>query len=231
MAVKNTIVSCETCLVKWKGFQKLSGEELQMINNNRYEATFKPGEIMIKQGSPASNALFLVSGMAKTYIEGLKGRNSIMSIARPGRLIMGPGAYVNLRYTYSVAAITAVQACFINFDIFRHLVKVNGEFAEALLIDISTKSLRSHMRMVSLTQKKMPGRLAEVLLYFADEIFHSDEYEMILSRKELGEMTNMAKESVVRILGDMEESGLVRSDASAIKILDRNKLMMISEKG
>jgi len=231
MSEKNTIVSCETCLVRWKGFEHLTKTELQMINENRYEATFKPGEIMIKQGSPASNALFLASGMGKSYIEGIRGRNFIMSIVQSGRLIMGPGAYVNSRYTYSVAAISFVQACFIHFDIFRQLVKTNGDFAEALLEDISAKSLRSHVRMVNLTQKKMPGRLADVLLYFADEIFHSDDYEMILSRQELGEMTNMAKESVVRILKGMEKSGVIDSTSSRISILDKDKLLMISEKG
>jgi CRP-like cAMP-binding protein len=231
MTEKNTIDSCETCTVRWKGFERLSKTELQMINENRYEANFKPGEIIIKQGSPASNALFLASGMAKTFIEGIRGKNFLMSIVQPGRLIMGPGAYVNSRYTYSVAAITSVQACFIHFDIFRQLVKTNGEFAEALLEDISAKSLRSHTRMVNLAQKKMPGRLAEILLYFADEIFHSDDYEMILSRQELGEMTNMAKESVVRILKEMEESGAINSTSSTISILDKKKLEMISENG
>jgi len=231
MSEKNTIVSCETCVVRWKGFEHLTKSELQMINENRYEATFNPGEIMIKQGSPASNALFLASGMGKTYIEGIRGKNFLMSIVQPGRLIMGPGAYANLRYTYSVAAISSVQACFIHFDIFRQLVKTNGDFAEALLEDISTKSLRSHIRMVNLAQKKMPGRLAEVLLYFADEIFHSNDYEMILSRQELGEMTNMAKESVVRILKEMENSGVIDSTSSRIHILDKEKLLMISEKG
>ena len=231
MTEKNLIVSCESCTAKWKGFERLSKSELQMINENRYEANFRPGEIILKQGSPASNALFLASGMAKTYIEGIRGRNFLMTIVQQGRLIMGPGAYVNSRYTYSVAAISSVQACFIHFDIFRKLVKANGNFAETLLEDISAKSLRSLTRMVNLAQKKMPGRLAEVLLYFADEIFHSDEFEMILSRQELGEMTNMAKESVVRILKEMEESGAISSTSSSVIILDKNKLRMISEKG
>ena len=68
------------------------------------------------------------------------------------------------------------------------------------LEDISAKSLNSLTRMVNLAQKRMSGRLAEILLYFADEVFIKDEYEMILSRQELGEMTSMAKECVVRIL-------------------------------
>jgi len=231
MSDANLIESCETCTKAWKNFRTLSKSELRYVNENRYEATFKPGEILVKQGSPASNALFLASGMAKIYMEGINGKNFIMSIAKPGRLIMGPGAYVNSRHTYSVSALTIIQACFISFGVFRHLVKVNGAFAEAMIEDISAKSLRTHARMVNLTQKKMPGRLAEALLYFANDIFNSDEYEMILSRQELGEMTNMAKECVVRILKEFEESRVIYSDSSKIKILDRRKLTLISNRG
>ncbi len=231
MSDNNLTENCESCSVRWENFKHLTKAELQLINENRYEAVFKPGEILLKQGSPASNALFLASGMAKSYIEGIGGRNFIMSIVLPGRLIIGPGAYVNSRHSYSVSALTAVQACFISFEIFKYLVKVNGDFAESLLEDISVKSLRTLTRMVNLAQKKMPGRLAEILIYFADEIFHSDEFEMMLTRQELGEMTNMAKESVVRILKEMEVSGVLISTSSYIKILEKEKLQQISEKG
>jgi len=231
MSEVNTIENCENCPVQWKGFQHLTREELHLINENRYEATFKQGEVIIKQGSPASNALFLATGMAKNYYEGIKGKNFIMSILLPGMLIMGPGAYVNSRYAYSVSALTPLQACFISFDIFRNFVRINGDFAESLVEDISIKALRSHIRMVNLAQKKMPGRLAEVLLYFSDEIFKSDEYEMILSRQELGEMTNMVKESVVRIMKEMENSGVISAESSYIKIIDKEKLRQISGKG
>jgi CRP/FNR family transcriptional regulator, polysaccharide utilization system transcription regulator len=231
MAVVNLITSCESCTHRWKNFQHLTKDELSLLNENRYEATFKPGEIILKQGSPTSNALFMASGMAKTYIEGLNGKNFIISIALPGKLILGPGAYVDSRHTYTVAAITSVQACFINFDVFKRLVRENGAFAESLLEDISAKSQGTLNRMVALSQKKMHGRLADALLYFSDVVFKNDEYEMILSRQELGEMTNMAKECVVRILKELEDSGLIYSDSSKIKILDREKLEQISVKG
>lgn len=231
MSGLNLIDNCENCTGQWKNFKLLTKSELQMVNANRYEATFKPGEIMLKQGSPASNALFMANGLAKTYIEGNSGKNFIMYIALPGKLIMGPGAYVNSRHTYSVAAITTVQACFISFEIIKQLVRDNGAFAESMLEDLSEKSVKSHTRMVNLAQKRMSGRLAEILLYFSDEVFHNDEYEMILSRQELGEMTTMAKECVVRILKELEDSGIIYSDSSKVKILDRNRLIQISDKG
>ena len=231
MAGINLINNCESCASGWKNFQHLTKSELTLINENRYEAAFRPGEIMIKQGSPASNALFMANGMAKTYIEGISGKNFIMGIALPGNLIMGPGAYVNSRHNYSVSAITPVQACFISFEIFKQLVRVNGAFAEGFLEDISAKSLRSQYRMVNLAQKRMSGRLADALLYFSDDVFKEDEYEMILSRQELGELTSMAKECVVRILKELEDSGVIYSDSSKIKILDKKRLIQISEKG
>jgi CRP-like cAMP-binding protein len=231
MAGQNLIKGCEDCVHGWKNFQHLTKSELAFVNENRYEANFRPGEIMIKQGSPTSNALFMSSGLAKTYIEGINRKNFILGIALPGKLIMGPGGYVNSRHTYSVSAITAVQACFISFDVLKRLVRENGDFAESFLEDISAKSLNSLTRMVNLAQKRMSGRLAEILIYFADEVFHKDEYEMILSRQELGEMTSMAKECVVRILKELEDSGVIYSDSSSIKILDRERLIQISEKG
>jgi DNA-binding PadR family transcriptional regulator len=85
--------------------------------------------------------------------------------------------------------------------------------------------------MVSMAQKRMSGRLAEVLLYFSNEIFNSDAYDMIMTRQELGDMTSMAKECVVRILKEMEDSGIIYSDSAKVKILDRRKLIAISEKG
>jgi hypothetical protein len=41
----------------------------------------------------------------------------------------------------------------------------------------------------------------------------------------------MAKECVVRILKELEDSGVIYSDSSSIKILDRERLIQISEKG
>jgi CRP/FNR family transcriptional regulator, polysaccharide utilization system transcription regulator len=227
----NLIHDCKNCPQAWKNFHLLTEKELEIVNQNRYEATFKAGEIMIKQGSPTSSALFMAKGIAKTYIEGINGKNFILDIAMPGRLVTGPGVYVDARHTFSVSALSPVQACFIGFDIIKQLLRTNIPFAESMMTDISARSIRSQTQMINLIHKKMPGRIADALLYFSDEVFMSDEYEMILSRQEFGEMTNMARECVVRILRELEDSGVIYSDAAKIKILDKEKLIRISEKG
>ncbi len=231
MYTDNKIISCESCNRCWPNFKTLTSAELELINKNRYEASFKPSEIIIKQGSPSSSAIFLLSGLAKVYMEGYAGKNLILNLAEPSTLLAGPGVHVNSRYCYSVAAITHVQACFINFDIIRQVMSVNPGFATGFIEDLSDKALKLHEKVLNLTQKKMHGRLAEALLYFADNIFRSDEFEMLLSRQELGEMTNMAKESVVRIIGELENENIIHATPRTVRILDKEKLTVISEKG
>ncbi len=231
MFSENVISSCEFCTNCWSNFRNLAKEERDLVNSNRYEASFKPGEIIIKQGSPSSNAIFLLSGLAKVYMEGYSGRNIILDIAEQGTLLAGPGVHVNSRYSYSVAAITQIQACFISFDVLRKIININPQFASGFIEDLSEKSFKMHQKVISLTQKKMHGRLAEALLNFSDNIFHSQEFEMLLSRQELGELTNMAKESVVRILGELEDEKIIQATPRSVKILDRDKLRIISEKG
>jgi len=223
--------SCENCIVAWKNFKTLTSDELKLIDESRYEATFKPGEMILKQGSPAGSAVFLAKGIAKIFIEGIDGRNFILGMALPTNLILGPGVHISNRHSYSVSALTVVQACFINFDLINQLIRQNPSFALGMLEDLSQKSYMVHNKLVSLTQKKMHGRIAEALLFFSDVVFKSDKYEMILSRQELGEMTNMAKESVVRILKELERTGVIESGPSRIEILDKEKLRLISERG
>ncbi|MGE5418918.1 MAG: Crp/Fnr family transcriptional regulator [Chloroflexota bacterium] len=223
--------ACKKCSGNWKNFLFLTENEMQLVNNNRYEASFRPGEIMIKQGSPATHALFIANGLAKVYMEGIKGKNFLLEIAKPGTIIMSPGAYINSRHTWTVAALTQAQACFVSIDILKKSVTSNGEFAKGLLADMSERALVTQRKMVSQAQKRMSGRLAEILLYFATDIFGKDEYEMILTRQELGEMAGMAKECVVRILGEFEDKGLIYSDSVRLKILDREQLAEIAEKG
>ena len=227
----NVKISCKNCKQGWGNFKNLTEDELDFVNENRFQANFQAGEIIFKQGSPVSNAVFLINGMAKIYIEGFDKKRMMVGIAKPMRLIAGPGTFVDDRHHYSVAALNDVTACFIKMDVLKGFVNTNGKFAEGWLRDISQKALGTFYKFLSHTQKKMHGRLAETLLYLADEVHNSDYFTMLLSRQELGELSGMAKESVVRILKDLAQDKIIEDNCPHIKILNRKKLQMISNMG
>lgn len=229
--IKRNICRCDECNEGWANFRVLTDKQLDLLEENRYEAIFRPGEMIIKQLSPASNAVFLKSGMAKIYMEGQGQKNLIINIVKPGRMIVGPGIYTDLRYSYSVASIDEVKACFIGINVIKELFSQNKEFAEGLIREMNMMSHFYLEKLLSMTQKKMPGRVAEILLYLANEVFESDEFKPLLTRQEMADMAGMAKESIVRILKDFSNEGIICSDCPSIKILRKDKLEMISENG
>ncbi len=222
---------CKHCSCRWPNFDRLTDEEYDLVNSHRFQAHFKAGEIIFKQGSPSSNAIFLTTGLGKIFVEGYDDKNIILALAKPTRLIVGPGTFVDNRHHYSLAAITEVSACFVDINIIKKLLYQNQAFAEGFLKDISHKSLDTFHKLISFSQKKMHGRLAEGLLHLANDIFESDAFNCALSRQELGELTGMTKESVVRLLKEFHDDRIIDIDDRQISIIDRQKLQKINASG
>lgn len=223
--------SCDMCNKKSQLFQMLSEEEEAILNMNRYEVVFKTGENIIKQGTAATHLIMLTSGMAKLFIEGLDSKNLILELIQPWKLFGGPGIYNDNRYHYSVTAIEPTSTCFIDCQQIKHLIRKNPDFAEAFIANFSYTSVKTLDRMVSLTQKQMHGRIADVLLYLSKEVYNSPDFELSLSRQDIGDLSGMTKDSAIRILKEFENEDIIKLEGKKVSIAKNRVLEEISLKG
>jgi CRP/FNR family transcriptional regulator len=209
----------------------LNEEEQSILNQDRYEIGFKTGENIIKQGTASSHIIMLSSGIAKMSIEGLDNKSLILQLVLPWKIYGDPGLYVDNRYHYSVTAIEPCTACFIDIQNVKSLIRTNGQFAEAFISNASYNSVRTYEKLVSLTQKQMHGRIADILIYLSKEIYLSDTIELSLSRQDIGEFSGMTKDSAIRILKEFENEGIIKVDGKKIGILNKELLQEISIRG
>jgi CRP/FNR family transcriptional regulator, polysaccharide utilization system transcription regulator len=230
-AKSGNCVNCNQCNLKAPIFKMLSEEELTILNQNRYEVGYKTGENILKQGTALSHLIMLTSGIAKMYIEGLDNKNVILELILPWKIHGGPGLYVDNRYHYSITAIEPCTACFIDIQNIKTLLHRNGDFTEALVGNSSLNSVRTFERLVSLTQKQMHGRIADILIYLNKEIYQSDNFELSISRQDIGELSGMTKDSAIRILKEFENEGIIKVDGKKIGILNKELLQEISIRG
>jgi CRP/FNR family transcriptional regulator len=121
------------------------------MNNNRYEVSFKPGEVMFKQGTPATHFLCLTKGLAKIYIEGY-GKNLIIGLVKPVEYILGPGIYVDNRHHYSASAIEDSTACLVDVNTFKQMTRKNPDFAEEFIHRISLMTIFNFEQFTSPTK-------------------------------------------------------------------------------
>lgn len=223
--------NCEKCNNKSPLLKNLSKEELDILNEGRYEVIFKPGENIIKQGTASTHIISLTSGYAKMFIEGLDNRNLILEIIKPWKLFGGQGIYIDNRYHYSVTAIEPASACFIDANNLKKIIRNNPDFAELYLSYCSQNNVKIFDRLISLTQKQMPGRIADVLLYLSDEIYSDQSFEISLSRQDLGDLSSMTKDSAIRILKEFESEGIIHLEGKHYTILKKGTLKEISIRG
>ncbi len=224
-------ISCETCNERSPLFSLLSREELAIMNSGRFEVQFDAGETIVKQGTSASHMMVITKGMAKLFLQGVDQRNLILDLILPWKLFGGPGLFTDMRYHYTVTALEKTFVCFVSAENVRKVIRLNPDFAESILKHCNRNGAANFDRLISLTQKQMPGRLADTLLYMVNEVFKSPKFTLPISRLELGEMSNMTKESVTRILKEFESEGIIALDNKSVEILKLDILKDISIRG
>ena len=132
-------------------------------------------------------------------------------------------------YQYSVSAIEDTTACIINLDRMKELVRENGNFALDLLERMSRTADNIIKNYNDINRKNLRGRIAYILLNFADTIYLKDRFDLPVSRKEIAELIGMTTENVIRILSEFRKEGIIRINGKEIEIADKPKLQFLSE--
>jgi CRP/FNR family transcriptional regulator len=212
-------------------FDLLSADEKELIDTHSVMVHYKKGEMVCKQGSFASHIMFLEKGLVKVYLEG-NPKDLILTIT-PEKNMLGLQALFegNNTFLYSINTYTDSVVRLIDIQIFRQLLKQNPVFAYRMINILNEITAQSYGRFFSLTQKQLHGRLADILLRLSRKIFKSDSFELPLSRSDMGDLTSMSTESVIRILKDFKDDKIIDFNNKSITLLDLPRLENIGAKG
>ncbi len=228
---KSLEYSCLHCKKRSDIFESLSEDELSRVDMCRVSMHYHAGEIIFKQGSPCYDFVCVTSGLVKLYIESENDRRLIIGFAKPIDYIFVPGAYVDKRHHYTAVACEETTACLVEADIIQNLVRTNPNFANSFIRKISTQAIGLFEQIASLTQKQIPGRMADTLIYLSSKVYNSNPFSTNLIRQDLADLSGMTKESAIRVLKTFKEDDLIRIDGNQIEITNMPMLETISRNG
>lgn len=223
-------LECKHCFKKSPLFSLLTTSELDSLNETRLEVTFKKGEIIYKQGTPLTHIVIINEGLGKIYLEGVKGRNLILSYTQQYELNGGVGVFVDQRHHSSLMAVTDCGACFIEINAFKKVLRSNAVFMEAYIKSHSERVMHTYQQFAVLTQKNMEGRMAESILYLNNQVFRNGVIKNV-TKQDLAELTAMTKESAIRVLKEFKEDGIIEIVDHNISILDQKALQQVALHG
>ena len=212
-------------------FDCLTTEELELLVKEKRHVTFNAGETIFKHNTAARNIVCINMGLAKIVAEGEGNKKLILRLVNSHSLLTGGSIFIDEIRHFTVQAVTQVDCCFIGSNLIMDFVTKNNQFAFELLKLNNQQNIQMLNNLVGITQKYMPGRVSDLLLYLKNEIFLCNPFDTRLSRQELADMTGMTMESFIRILKEFKSSGIITVDGTNIHVLDEEALQFISRKG
>lgn len=222
--------NCTLCDYKSAAAQKLSPEELKNLAPNCITVKFKKGDIIIRQGTYSTNVAFLKKGLVKIHIDGPY-HVQVVRIVKPRNYLGLPTTFGDKINQYSVSAIEESEVCFIDITTFRSMLQLNPDFTNQIMLELCKSELESYQKCVNRTQKQIRGKLADVLLDFADNIYHSDTFSINITQEDIGNLVDASRESVSRVMAEFAKDQIISMVGKKISILDRNILSSISKNG
>jgi CRP/FNR family transcriptional regulator len=212
-------------------YELLTPSEKALIDEHSVSICFKKGETVCKMGAFASHIYFLEEGLVKVYLEE-KNSNLILMLSTKNSLLGLSSIYDgNNKLPYSISTYTDSRIRMIDIQIFRQLLKQNSSFSYRIINLLNESTAQTYGRFFSLTQKQLHGRLADILLCLSNKIFKSSSFELPLSRADMGDLSGMSTESVIRMMKEFKDDGLIDMCSKKIELLDISRLERISEFG
>jgi len=227
-----TNTRCGTCTNRQQCFfSSLSDEESDFLAHHKKEVLFKAGETFYKQGTTSPYLIFLLSGMAKVFIEGEDNKNFIVQLVKPFAFLDFPAIFSNDQLYRSSIAVVDSLACLVDIEAFKSIMMANKSHFPQLIRYFNEIQQHYTSRMINVLYKNMEGRIADAILYLVNEVYYSRSFRLDLSRKDLAELAGMSKESTSRIISQLKEQEIIRVKGKEMEVLDKKYLEQLSRLG
>jgi CRP/FNR family transcriptional regulator len=209
----------------------LAESELELLMKQSNVIRYRKREIIFRQSARTSHIILILNGLVKIVKESRNEKTILLKLAKKGQFIGLLSVMGDQIYQYSATAIEDIEVCMIDINVFRNILMSNGRFALQIINIISQEGLYIFNRLLSQTHKQLPGRLADVLLYFSNEIYNSTRFTFPLTRKELAELAGTTKESFIRTLSEYKHDRIINLEGSRVEILSIDIVKTLSELG
>ncbi|MCX6301546.1 MAG: Crp/Fnr family transcriptional regulator [Bacteroidia bacterium] len=222
---------CENCEFREVVFSFLDDESVQHLCDNKEQQSFRKGEIIHNEGERITYFKYLKSGLIKLYRKTPSGDEQIVSITKPFEFVSNISIFSEERYKYSVAAVEDSVVCVVKLDFIKEIALKNGAFAMGLLSKVSKVNEKIISQTLDIRQKNLIGRVAYILLYFTNEIYNTQVFDLPVSRKEIADYIGMSTANVIRTLSDFKKEGIIRVFGKTIEIVDMRRLEIMAKIG
>jgi CRP/FNR family cyclic AMP-dependent transcriptional regulator len=204
-------------------FSGLTREELESFAELARERSYPRGSVILFENDPGDSLLVVRSGRVKVVLIGEDGREVILAVLGVGQHFGELALIDEQPRSAHVIAMEDAMLIVLRRDDFRKRVESSPSVAWSLLAELSRRLRRADDKIGGLVLLDVPGRIARLLLDFAEES-GNDQIEKALTHQTIAQMIGASRETVSRAMKDFQEAGWINVERRRISLANRPAL-------
>ncbi|QKM63698.1 transcriptional regulator [Polynucleobacter antarcticus] len=185
------------------------------------------GQSLYRHGDPLQSVYSIRYGTLKTEHCLEDGRQQVIGFHLPGE-ILGLDGIGNGQYQSDAIALEESDVCIIGFEAFEDLARQIPVLQQQFHRILSRELTQDQRHLLSLGSLRAEERLAVFLLNLSQRLaargYLDHEFDLRMSRVEMGSYLGIQIETVSRMLSRFAESGLIQIKQRHIKLIDMDGL-------
>jgi len=198
--------------------EKLIPDKILLQYNARLTKTQK-GQLLFSEGDVATDYFQVKEGQVKMVTLNAEGQEFTQGFFEPGESFGEPALLGNFPYPSSAITVTVSQIWRISKQNFLQLLKDHFELHLKLNKTLCHRLQYKAMILAEISSHTPEHRLTTMLGYLKAKL-SADQTEKIVipyTRQQLGDMTGLRVETVIRTVKKMEKKGILDLDGRKIK--------------
>lgn len=175
---------------------------------------------IIRQGDPALELYYLISGSVTVQVEDHKGREIVLAYLNAGEFFGELGFFNdNANRTALVRARVPCEVGLLSYEAARRLADEYPGLLLALTAQVAARLRKMNRKFSNLAFMDVSGRIARTLLDLGrepDAISHPQGRLIRITRQELGRVVGCSREMVGRVLRELEQRDVISVHGKSI---------------
>lgn len=210
----------------------LPSEDFELLTANKTEQIYSKGEIIFREAGYPSGIFYIIEGKVKKYKIDKEGGENIIYVANQGEMLGYHAILSEDRYPDSASALEKSRIAFIPKEDFLNTLQQSTVLNRRLLKTLSHEFAVLANSISVFAQKSVRERTALQLIVLREKYKLNFQpgmpVEINISRDDLAGIVGTARESVVRILTEFKEAGILETKGRKIIVHDVTKLIKIA---
>ena len=205
--------------------------DLDHLHADKKPRRYKKKQEIFMEGEHAGFVYFVASGKVKAFRTNEDGKEFITSIYTTGDFFGYEPLFEHKDHTNNTETLEDSEIIKISREEFFDLVYTNREVSRKFIEMLSNKVSEKSQKLLNLAYNSVRQRTAEALITVSEKFIPQGAHNILLgiSREDLANMVGTATESVIRVISEFKEEGILETQSGKIVILDMRKLEQIKK--